>query len=162
MAAANLNGQNVLFLALGQAGAAERIGPAVVRFVPYQTNRTAVASYYQAADVYIHAARADTFPNTVLEALACGTPVVATAVGGIPEQIEDGRTGFLVPAGDAQSLADRLTQLLSDSNPREGMGMRAAEVVALQFDLNQQADAYLAWYEQLVHERSFERLARTN
>jgi len=102
------------------------------------------------------------FPNTVLEALACGTPVVATAVGGIPEQIEDGRTGFLVPAGDAQSLADRLTQLLSDSNLRQGMGMRAAEVVALQFDLNQQADAYLAWYEQLVHERSFERLARTN
>src|SRR5262249_16039004 len=162
LAAANLNGQNVLFLALGQAGAAEPIAPPLVLFVPYQTNRTAVASYYQAADVYIHAARADTFPNTVLEALACGTPVVATAVGGIPEQIQDGRTGFLVPAGDAQSLADRLTQLLSDSNLRQGMGMRAAEVVALQFDLNQQADAYLAWYEQLVHERSFERLARTN
>jgi glycosyltransferase involved in cell wall biosynthesis len=160
LAAASLNGQNVLFLALGQDGKGERIGPAEVRFVRYQTDPEVVACYYQAADVYVHAARVDTFPNTVLEALACGTPVVATAVGGIPEQIEDERTGFLVPAGDAQSLADRLTQLLSDSNLRQAMGMRAAEVVALQFDLRQQADAYLAWYDQLVHERPFERLAR--
>jgi glycosyltransferase involved in cell wall biosynthesis len=153
--------QNVLFLALGQEGKGERIGTAELRFVRYQTDPEVVARYYHAADVYVHAARADTFPNTILEALACGTPVVATAVGGIPEQIEDGQTGFLVPAGDAQSLADRVTQLMSDCNLRRGMGMRAAEVAALQFDLKQQADAYLAWYDQLVHERAFEHLART-
>ena len=47
-----------------------------------------VAPYYQAADVYLHAAKADNFPRAVLEALCCGTPVVATAVGGIPEQVK--------------------------------------------------------------------------
>ncbi|HEX6437968.1 MAG TPA: glycosyltransferase, partial [Candidatus Binatia bacterium] len=92
LAATRTKEQNVLFLALGQEGKGERIGPAEVRFVRYQQDPEVVARYYQAADVYVHAARADTFPNTILEALACGTPVVATAVGGIPEQIEDGRT----------------------------------------------------------------------
>ena len=46
--------------------------------------------------------------------MACGTPVVATAVGGIPEQIEDGKTGFLVPAGDAVAMAARIEQVLKD------------------------------------------------
>jgi glycosyltransferase involved in cell wall biosynthesis len=157
-----MKGQDVLFLALGEDALPERIGPAEVRVVPYQTDPAAVARYYQAADVYVHAARADTFPNTVLEALACGTPVVATAVGGIPEQVEDARTGFLVPAGDAQALADQLTQLLSDNDLRQHMGIQAAEAARRQFDLHRQADAYLEWYHELVHQRAFERLARSD
>jgi glycosyltransferase involved in cell wall biosynthesis len=78
----------LVFVALGEDAPAERIGAAEIRFVPYQKDPAVVARYYQAADIYIHSARADTFPNTVLEALACGTPVVATAVGGIPEQVK--------------------------------------------------------------------------
>ena len=58
-----------------------------MRFVGHQKSAQTVAQYYQAADVYLHAATADTFPRAVLEALACGTPVVATGVGGIPEQV---------------------------------------------------------------------------
>src|SRR5262245_11563282 len=82
-----LHGQIVLF-ALGEDAPPERLGHASIRFVPYQRDPRSVAQYYQAADLYVHAARADTFPTTVLEALACGTPVVATAVGGIPEQVK--------------------------------------------------------------------------
>jgi glycosyltransferase involved in cell wall biosynthesis len=143
----------VVFLALGQDPAPEEIGPVDVRFVPYQSELESVARCYQAADVYVHASRADTFPNTIIESLACGTPVVATAVGGIPEQIEDTRTGFLVPAGDAHALADRLMQLLADPALRSGMGTRGAETARREFDLRQQASAYLAWYHELVHER---------
>src|ERR671918_1684959 len=80
--------RQLIFVALGEDAPAERIGAAEVRFVPYQKDAALVARYYQAADIYIHSARADTFPNTVLEALACGTPVVATAVGGISEQVK--------------------------------------------------------------------------
>ena len=95
-----------LLLALGQDAPAERVGRAEVRFLQV-CGAEEMAVYYQAADVYLHAARADTFPNVVLEAMACGTPVVATAVGGIPEQVEHGVSGFLVPPGDSSGMAER-------------------------------------------------------
>ena len=57
-----------------------------------------LALYEKAANIYIHASRANTFPTSVLETMACGTPVIATAVGGIPEQIQDGDSSlFSVP-----------------------------------------------------------------
>jgi len=144
------HGQKVLFIALGEGAAVERSGRVELRFVPYQKDPATVARYYQAADVYVHAAHADTFPNTVLEAMACGTPVVATAVGGIPEQVDEARTGFLVPAGDAQALATRLMDLLSDDVRRKNMGIEAAEDACRRFDLRLQVDAYLEWYQALV------------
>jgi glycosyltransferase involved in cell wall biosynthesis len=162
LAVAKMPAQSILFIALGQEGPVERIGPAVIRFVPYQTEPKAVARYYQAADVYVHAARADTFPNTVLEAQACGTPVVATAVGGIPEQVADGRSGYLVSVGDAPALAERLTQLLSDNELRGRMGIQAAEAARRRFDLSRQADAYLDWYRELVLRHAGERLGKSD
>jgi glycosyltransferase involved in cell wall biosynthesis len=154
LTAERMSGQDVFFLALGEDALAERIGPAEVRFVPYQTDPEVVARYYQAADVYVHATRADTFPNTVLEALACGTPVVTTAVGGIPEQVEDAQTGFLVPAGDAEALAARLVQMLSDDALRQNMGAQAAEAARCRFDLCRQADSYLDWYHEMAKQRA--------
>ena len=76
--------RKILFIGLGDDAASEYLGTAEVRFIPYQKDTNAVARFYQAADLYVHAAKADTFPNTVLEALACGIPVVGTNVGGIP------------------------------------------------------------------------------
>jgi glycosyltransferase involved in cell wall biosynthesis len=149
-ASTRLSGQSVLLLAIGEAAPRERLGSVELRFLPQQGDSEDVARCYQAADVYAHAARADTFPNTVLEALACGTPVVATAVGGIPEQIEDGRTGFLVPAGNAEAMSDRLTQLLSDEELRQRIAARSVEAAQHRFDLRRQVDAYLDWYAELT------------
>jgi glycosyltransferase involved in cell wall biosynthesis len=149
---ARLTGQSLILLAIGEADAAphEHVGSAELRFLPQQSDTRAVARWYQAADVYAHAARADTFPNTVLEALACGTPVVATAVGGIPEQIEDGRTGFLVPAEDPEALAERLTQLLSNDALRQRVAACSVEAARGRFDLRRQVDAYLDWYSEMA------------
>jgi glycosyltransferase involved in cell wall biosynthesis len=140
----------LLFLALGEDAPPERIGYATMRFVPFQRDPGTVATYYRAADVYVHAARADTFPNTILEALACGTPVVATAVGGIPEQVDEGRTGFLVWPGDSGAMADRVVQLLTNEGLRRYMGARAAATARERFDLDQFADRYLAWYAHIL------------
>src|SRR5207253_7245183 len=125
--------QPVLCIALGDDSPEEHLGNAVIRFVPFEKDPKMVARYYQAADVYLHAARADTFPNAVLEALACGTPVVATAVGGIPEQVKglamehhrcaardlnrygpDEATGALVPVADASAMGYCIQTLLDD------------------------------------------------
>jgi glycosyltransferase involved in cell wall biosynthesis len=161
--AERLQGRRVIFLALGESGPAERTGPAEVRFVPFQKEVRAVARYYQAADVYLHAAHVDTFPNAVLEALACGTPVVATAVGGIPEQVKslgywgggrtygpDEATGFLVPPGGAAQMARAAEQLLTEAPLHRRLSENAARDAARRFDLQRQVDAYLEWYQDVL------------
>jgi glycosyltransferase involved in cell wall biosynthesis len=143
-------GEKVLFLALGEAAPPERVGDALLRFVPLERDPARVARYYQAADLYLHAAREDTFPSTILEALACGTPVVATSVGGIPEQVDDGRTGFLVEARDAEALARGAHTLLVDADRRARMSAAAREAACDRFDLDRCASEYLSWYRALT------------
>lgn len=145
-----LQEEDVLFVALGDEGDTERVGHAQIRFIPFTKNPDEVARYYQAADVYLHAARADTFPNTVLEALACGVPVVATAVGGIPEQVDDSKTGFLVPSGDRQAMADSLIRLLSGEHLRRQFGQEAVRTARTRFDLQRQVNSYLTWFEKIM------------
>ena len=106
-----------------------------------------VAQWLRAADVYVHPSRADTFPNGVLEALACGTPVIASSVGGIPEQIGEG--GVLVPPGDDAQLAHELELMLTDPARRDGMGATAAAEARMRFDAERQVNAYLELYDEL-------------
>jgi glycosyltransferase involved in cell wall biosynthesis len=169
--------QPLLFIALGEEAPPEQIGRAEARFVPYQNDPKAVASYYQAADIYVHAARAETFPMTVLEALACGTPVVATAVGGIPEQVKgvrsaecgvrnetdslniygpDEATGVMVPPGDAHGMARAIARILTDNGLREALGKNAARDARQRFDLERLVDDYLSWYEELKRRQQCE------
>lgn len=148
--AAGYRGRKVTLIVLGEKGDPIALENGEIRFVAFQKDARTTARYYQAADVYVHAAKSDTFPNTVLEALSCGLPVVATAVDGIPEQIEEHRSGFLVPAGDAEAMAGRVLQLLSNEDLRTSMGAIAAETAARSFSLNRQVQAYLGWYEQIL------------
>ena len=153
--ASQVKDRPVLFIAVGDSGVPEEADLANIQFVPYQSNPVSVARYYQAADVYWHATRADTFPLTVLEASACGTPVVATAVGGIPEQIVDGRTGLLVAPGDADAMAKNTLQLLENEEMRRVLINEVTEYARRHFDLRHQVQSYLAWYENIVsHHRS--------
>jgi glycosyltransferase involved in cell wall biosynthesis len=81
-----------------------------VEMVGFQTN---VADWMTAADVFVHASDREPFGIVVIEALALGTPVVATDTAGPTEVIKDGETGFLTPFGNAQVLADRIEHYLS-------------------------------------------------
>lgn len=97
--------------------------------------------------------RVDTFPTT-----ACGTPVVATVVGGIPEQVEDEVNGFLVSPGNSEAMATRIEQLLSDNHLRWRLGDKAAESARRHFDLKRQADDYLRWYNEILERSRSKRL----
>ena len=147
--ASELKDQSLTFVALGEDAPAEQLGTAEIRFFPFRREVSDVARFYQAADVYLHGARADTFPNAVLEALACGTPVVATAVGGIPEQIDEGRTGFLVPPADAAAMATRIVQAL-DRETNQRMSVAAAEDAAQRFVLDRYVEDHLRWYKDIL------------
>jgi glycosyltransferase involved in cell wall biosynthesis len=142
--------QRLRLVAVGESAPPETIGRATVEFVPYVREASRLADHYRAADVYVHAAKVDTFPNTVLEALACGVPVVATAVGGIPEQVRPldaaAATGILVPPGDAAALGDALYRLGQDPALLRTLSSNARRDVEQRFDLETQVDRYLGWY----------------
>jgi glycosyltransferase involved in cell wall biosynthesis len=89
-------------------------------------------------------------PNVVLEALAAAVPVVATAVGGTPEVIEDGFNGYLVPAGDAERLGNRIGDMLASERERKAMGQRGQQKVLEQFAFEDQSDRYQQLFDSLL------------
>lgn len=139
--------KKILFIVLGDTGPSEIIDSLEIRFVPFIANERVLARYYQAADLYLHAAKADTFPNAVIEALACGTPVVATDVGGISEQVHDGHSGILVEMSDDEDFADNIEYLLENDQLREKMGINASNYAIQYFDFSKQVQKYIDYYE---------------
>ncbi len=139
-------------LCVGAAPDPSGFGGLTVHAEPYQSHPGALAACYRAADVFVHTARAEAFGKTVTEAMACGTPVVASAVGGIPEQLSDGREGFLCPPGDAAALAARLLDLLSQPQRRADCAAAALRR-AQDYDVRTQVSRFLEWYEDLIQAR---------
>jgi glycosyltransferase involved in cell wall biosynthesis len=154
-----------MLVAIGEESSTERFGSAELIFWPYSSDRHRLADLYCAADIYLHAAKVDTFPRAVLEALACGTPVIATAVGGISEQIrsldvpfgtdsdrypEESATGVLVKAGDAAAMAAAVRSLSTNELLMRKLGTHAAMDAADRFDLERQTDRMVAWYKEVI------------
>lgn len=112
------------------AAAASELGDAVVM----AGHRTDVMAVLDAADVLLHPTHVDALPTALIEALAAGTPVVATRVGGVPELVDDGVTGRLVPAPPrAEAVADALGEVLRDPGLRERMGAAGQARFAAEF-----------------------------
>lgn len=95
-----------------------------IRFVKPQPHHL-LATYYRAADVVLVPSRSESFGLVALEASACGTPVVATAVGGLLSLVEDGVNGYLVPERDGHLFAKRVAQILADAQLARAMGVSA-------------------------------------
>ena len=140
----------LVFVALGEEGFTERLGHAELRFVPHLGDRTAVARYYHAADIYVHASRAEVWGLSITEAMACGLPVVASDVGGIPDQVADGQNGFLVAVGDAVQMAGRIQMLVNDRPLRNELGRRALERAREEFSVERMTKNYLDWYQTIL------------
>lgn len=139
----------VLFVSLGASDVAPIQGADVVS-VPFLSDPRDVARYLQAADLALHAARAENHPLAVLEAQSCGVPVVATDTGGIPETLVDARTGLLVPPADPAALAEAASGLLLDDVRRRDMGAATVAHATGRFGLDRMVDAYIALYRELA------------
>ncbi len=121
-------------------GIAERAGLAGrLHAIGFQEN---VGAFMRASDVWTMPSRNDAFPLVGLEVAAVGRPIVASAVGGIPEMVVDGQTGFLVPSGDDEALARQLAALLGDGALRERMGKCALRFVREELSLQKQVDRF--------------------
>jgi D-inositol-3-phosphate glycosyltransferase len=97
-----------------------------VRFVEPQPHHI-LSTYYRAADVVVVPSRSESFGLVALEAAACGTPVVASAVGGLLTLVDDGLTGYLVAGRDPSHFAQRIASILNDPALAASMSVRAAE-----------------------------------
>lgn len=115
--------------------------------------RPDVYSLLPAFDVFVQPSRFEGLPTTVMEAMAAGLPVVATAVGGTPEVVEDGKTGLLVPPADPIALAQAITRLLEDTDLRSALGRAGYERVVKLFSVEQMVRQTEALYEELLREK---------
>ena len=106
--------------------------------------------YYRAADVCALPSYYESFGLAALEASACGTPVVASEVGGLPEIVKDGRTGYLVKWRAPGPFVDKLERILQDDEQREEMG-RAARQRGLELSWERSVDGLQAHFESLIH-----------
>ncbi|MBI2319383.1 MAG: glycosyltransferase [Betaproteobacteria bacterium] len=109
-----------------------------------------VRAWLRGAHVAVLSSTSEGMPVSLMEAAACGVPVVATAVGGVPELMEEGETGFVVPSGDAEALADRLQRLLGEPELRARMGRRARARALERFSVVGQVDRLTAIWQRAI------------
>jgi D-inositol-3-phosphate glycosyltransferase len=105
--------------------------------------------YYSAAEAVVVPSQYESFGMVALEAMACGTPVVASQIGGLAYLVQDGITGFTVPVDDPIELADRLISLLNDPILRDKLGKRAVEV-AQEYSWDKIATKLIVIYDELL------------
>lgn len=104
---------------------------------------------YAAADLFVLPSLEDNLPNTMLEAMACGTPVVAFEVGGIPDVITSGENGCIVPTGNVGKMGACILDLVFDKKKRKELGSSAAEFIKSNFSLLIQGNRYLDLFKDL-------------
>lgn len=120
------------------------------RSVGFVTNDHFMATVYSAADVFVLPTLADNSPNSVLESMACGTPVVSFNVGGVPELVRHMETGYLATYKDAADLAQGIGLILTDGGLRERLGRHCRAVVEREYSMDLQARRFQTLYEGLL------------
>jgi glycosyltransferase involved in cell wall biosynthesis len=118
----------------------------VTGYVPHND----LPAYYSLIDIFVHPSLRDGMPNAVLEAMACEKAVIATAVGGIKDILEDGKNGVIVNVNDATMLAQKITELLDDPKKRESLGKNARELIVNKFTPENELEANLDVYRKIT------------
>jgi glycosyltransferase involved in cell wall biosynthesis len=113
-------------------------------------NERFLSIIYSAADLFVIPSLQDNLPNTVLEAMACGVPVVGFAIGGIPDMIRREVNGLLVTSSDVAALYAAITDLVKDPARREEMGVNCRRIAVEEYSLELQARRYSELYKSLI------------
>jgi D-inositol-3-phosphate glycosyltransferase len=114
-----------------------------------------LVQWYSAADAFALPSSSEGQGIAALEAMACQLPVVGSAVGGLLETIDDGRTGVLVPSGDVSGLARRLIELLSDAPLRARLGSAARDMVTRRFSWERTVTETIGVYEEVLRDSPY-------
>ncbi len=112
--------------------------------------RPDVLSLHKAFDIFVMSSITEGLGTSLLDAMACGRPIVATTAGGMPEVVQDGKTGILVPPRDERAMADAIVKLLKDEALRERMGAAGLSLVNARFSAERMVADTLHVYEGVV------------
>jgi glycosyltransferase involved in cell wall biosynthesis len=126
--------------------------PYTVRSLGLLTSQEEIAAAYNAADALVAPSLEDNLPNTILEALSCGTPVVGFRTGGIPEMIDHRQTGYLAATGSAQELADGLAFILTHPDPA-ALRQQARQSAEAHYSEEVVAGQHIELYHSLLNQR---------
>jgi glycosyltransferase involved in cell wall biosynthesis len=141
--------KNVFLIALGIGPVPEiNVHPHV--HLPSVNDDGFLSLIYSAADVFVAPSLADNLPNTILESIACGTPVVAFNAGGIPDAVRPGVTGLLAKTGDAAELRGAILQLLGNDSKRAEMSANCRRIALAEYSLELQASRYVQLYQSML------------
>lgn len=112
--------------------------------------REKVVEFYERAHVMLHCALDEGFCNAVIEGQSMELPVIVSNIGGLPENVDNGVTGYVVPARDPEAIAARLAELAADEPRRSRLGVNGRARVIERFDLRSQVDKFASIYRELV------------
>ena len=115
----------------------------------YINNDIDLAGLYQAADIMVLPTLADNLPNTILESMACGTPVVSFNVGGIPEIVKHKETGYLAELKNVNDLKNGIEKLLIDDDLRTNLSKQSVILINNNFKLKNEVKGYIELYKQI-------------
>src|SRR5215213_1898053 len=118
-----------------------------VTFVGKQAN---IADYLGVADVFLLPSELESFGLAALEAQACEVPVIATRIGGIPEVVTEGETGFLSDIGDTEKMSDDVMKLLNNEEMRENFGEKGRELALQRYGSDKIIPQYISFYEKVL------------
>ena len=118
--------------------------------LPGAVSQDVIRSYYAEAHVFVLPSFAEGVPVVLMEAMAMGLPVVTTRVGGIPELVEHGESGFIIPPGRVDSLVDALTHLARDSQLRQRMGARGRARIKADYDIATSCEQLRDMFEAVI------------
>jgi glycosyltransferase involved in cell wall biosynthesis len=143
--------ETVLGVMFGSGGKPEiSSDQAELRHLGYLSDPLQQRLVYSSADVFVLPSMQDNLPQTGLEAMACGTAVVAFDAGGIPDYVRPGQTGLLAKTADSDALGRQLNRMLADSQATQQMGEFAREVILSEFSQPVESARYLVLIESLL------------
>lgn len=144
--------ENLLLVGVGDSHILSVEAPFKVMQIEHVNDDATTAAIYAAADVMAIPSRQDNLPNTILESMSCGTPVVGFAAGGIPDLVREDETGFLAAPGNVAALSLAFMKAFADSDRLRACGARGRAMVERDYSLAAQAAAYQAFYARVIAE----------
>lgn len=140
----------ILLLTIGENTVSDRTFGIETRNLGYVSDDLTKVAAFSAADLFVFPTRADNLPLVLQESLACGTPMVSFWVGGVPDLVRPGETGYLAQPEDADDLSRGIVKLFENDELRDRMRHTCREIAVREYALNLQAEQYSNLYQQLI------------